>query len=56
MQLLETITPKSRRFFIDSKRVGKEQFEFAAFRRELSCLLTVRKGETVRHYKSSSEK
>jgi hypothetical protein len=50
MQLLQTITPRGKRYFIDGRRTTREAYDLAKFARRLECFQTIIKGATVRHY------
>lgn len=50
MNLLQTITPKGTRYFINSRRVSLEAYEAAKFMKRLSCFSTQIVGHTTRHY------
>ena len=50
MQLLQTITPRGKRYFIDGRRTTREAYDITKFARRLECFQTIIKGTTVRHY------
>lgn len=50
MQLLQTITPKGTRYFVNARRVTQEAYETAKFWKRLECFQTIIKGTTTRHY------
>lgn len=48
--MLRTITPKGTFYFVNSRRVSRDQFNETQFGRRLECFQTTIKNGIIRHY------